>query len=131
MSIKRIVPDIASAKLEDSRCFYGDFLGLDLVMDQGWVMTFASPVNPSAQVTLMDQNTSDGVMPDMSIEVQDVRESYAQARRRGLQVIYPLTVEPWGVIRFFVKDPNGKIVNVMGHVDGDESESGKADCSDA
>jgi hypothetical protein len=29
--------------------------------------------------------------------------------------VYPLTDEPWGVRRFFVRDPNGMIVNVVSH----------------
>ena len=30
-------------------------------------------------------------------------------------VVYPLTDEPWGVRRFFLRDPNGVVVNVMNH----------------
>jgi hypothetical protein len=33
--------------------------------------------------------------------------------------VYPLTNEPWGVRRFFVKDPSGTIVNVLSHVTAD------------
>jgi len=29
--------------------------------------------------------------------------------------VYPLTDEPWGVRRFFVRDPNGVVLNVMSH----------------
>jgi len=51
----------------------------------------------------------------MSIEVADVDAVHAQAVRRGDDVIYPLTDEPWGVRRFFVRDPSGVVVNVLGH----------------
>lgn len=29
----------------------------------------------------------------------------------------PLSIEKWGVKRFFVKDPNGVTVNIMCHID--------------
>jgi hypothetical protein len=29
--------------------------------------------------------------------------------------VYPLTDEPWRVRRFFVKDPNGAVLNVASH----------------
>jgi len=33
----------------------------------------------------------------------------------GAQIVHPLTDEPWGVRRFFVRDPDGNIVNVLAH----------------
>jgi uncharacterized glyoxalase superfamily protein PhnB len=41
---------------------------------------------------------------------------HAEAVRRGLRVVYPLTDEPWGVRRFFVEDPGGTVVNVLAHI---------------
>jgi catechol 2,3-dioxygenase-like lactoylglutathione lyase family enzyme len=43
MSIRRVVPDIKSQHLAESRAFYVDVLGLTLAMDLGFVMTFVSP----------------------------------------------------------------------------------------
>ncbi|MGA2287514.1 MAG: VOC family protein, partial [Bradyrhizobium sp.] len=34
---------------------------------------------------------------------------------RGYSIVYPLTDEPWGVRRFFVRDPNGAVINVVSH----------------
>jgi uncharacterized glyoxalase superfamily protein PhnB len=34
---------------------------------------------------------------------------------RGAEIVHPLTDEEWGVRRFFVRDPNGRVVNVLGH----------------
>lgn len=48
MSIRRVVPDISSEALEQSRDFYHR-LGLVEVMNLGWVMTLASASNPTAQ----------------------------------------------------------------------------------
>ncbi len=50
MSIRRIVPNINSANPSASKPFYEKVLGLDPAMDMGWIITFASPSNPTAQV---------------------------------------------------------------------------------
>jgi hypothetical protein len=76
MSIRRVVPDIRSEALEESRDFYGR-LGFVEVMKQGWVMTLASPSNPTAQITLMGPDATAAVQPDMSIEVDNVDALHA------------------------------------------------------
>jgi predicted enzyme related to lactoylglutathione lyase len=116
MSIRRIVPDIKSRHLADSRTFYVDFLGLELAMDMGFVMTFVSPSNPTAQISVMQDDGSSAQLPDVSVEVADVDTMHRRAVERGLEIVYPLTDEPWGVRRFFVVDPNGTILNVMSHL---------------
>ena len=115
MSIKRIVPDITSARMDESRKFYAEFLGMNLAMDMGWILTFVSPGNPTAQITLMQEPASAIPNPNVSIEVEDVDAVHAKAVELGLPIVYPLTDEPWGVRRFFVTDPNGVVVNVMYH----------------
>jgi catechol 2,3-dioxygenase-like lactoylglutathione lyase family enzyme len=115
MSIKRIVPDITSERMDESRRFYAEFLGMDLAMDMGWIVTFVSPRNPTAQITLVQPATSAVPNPNVSIEVEDIDIVHAKAVELGFTVVYPLTNEPWGVRRFFVADPNGVVVNVMCH----------------
>jgi catechol 2,3-dioxygenase-like lactoylglutathione lyase family enzyme len=115
MSIKRVVPDIVSKRIDESRKFYTEFLGFDVAMDMGWVLTLASPSNPTAQITLVRDSEKATPHPNLSIEVGDVDAVHAKAVALGLQIVYPLTDEPWGVRRFFVTDPNGVIINVLSH----------------
>ena len=115
MSISRVVPDIQSEHLEASREFYVDFLGFTVEMDMGWIMTFVSPTHPTAQLTVLRYDASSPLVPQVSVQVADVDALHAEAVRRGVPVVYPLTDEPWGVRRFFVRDPNGVIINVMTH----------------
>ncbi|MFN0077003.1 MAG: VOC family protein [Prosthecobacter sp.] len=110
------MPDITSERMDDSRKFYGDFLGLDLAMDMGWILTFVSPSNPTAQITLMQPSASAVPNPNISIEVEDVGAVHAKAVELGLPIVYPLTNEPWGLRRFFVADPNGVVINVVTHL---------------
>jgi catechol 2,3-dioxygenase-like lactoylglutathione lyase family enzyme len=116
MSISRVVPDIRSTHLPETRTFYCDFLGFELAMDMGFVMTFVSPSNPTAQITVVRDDAGSALLPDVSIEVANVDLLHQRAVERGLEVVYPLTNEPWGVRRFFVVDPNGTILNVLSHL---------------
>jgi catechol 2,3-dioxygenase-like lactoylglutathione lyase family enzyme len=118
MSVKRIVPDIKSKHLDASRQFYVDVLGLEVAMDMGFIVTLVSPSNPTAQVSLMRDDDSSTILPQISVEVADVEDVHARAVSRGLNIVYPLTNEPWGVRRFFVTDPNGTVINVLCHVGG-------------
>jgi catechol 2,3-dioxygenase-like lactoylglutathione lyase family enzyme len=118
MIVKRIVPDIRSKHVDASRQFYVDVLGLEVAMDMGFIVTLVSPSNPTAQVSLMRDDDSSTILPQISIEVADVDEVHSRAVSRGLDIVYPLTNEPWGVRRFFVTDPNGTVVNVLCHIGG-------------
>jgi catechol 2,3-dioxygenase-like lactoylglutathione lyase family enzyme len=114
--VKRIVPDIRSKHLDASRQFYVDVLGLEVAMDMGFIVTLVSPSNPTAQVSLMRDDASSTILPQISIEVADVDEIHSRAVSQGLDIVYPLTNEPWGVRRFFVTDPNGTVINVLSHI---------------
>ena len=95
--------------------FYSEVLGLEVVMDHGWIVTFAAPDNPAAQISLMSEDASAPMRPDASIEVDDVDAAHAAAQHLGYEIVHPLTDEPWGVRRFFVRDPNGKVLNILSH----------------
>ena len=116
MSIRRVVPDIATERLEESRSFYTEFLGFDIAMETDAIVTFISPENPTAQISLTTPGANGPLDPAISIEVSDVDAVHTAAVARAEDIVYPLTDEPWGVRRFFVRDPNGVVVNVLMHV---------------
>jgi catechol 2,3-dioxygenase-like lactoylglutathione lyase family enzyme len=115
MSISRVVPNIASDKPDACRDFYAGLLGFQVAMDLGWIMTFVSPSNPTAQLSVVREDATAPVVAQITVEVADVDAVHAEAVRRGLAIVHPLTEEPWGVRRFFVKDPNGVVLNVASH----------------
>lgn len=114
MAVRRVVPNIRSEALRESREFYG-LLGFEEVMNHGWIMTLASPSSPAAQVSFVTADKTGPIVPDMSVEVDDVDAAYAAVRDSGAEIVHPLQDEEWGVRRFFVRDPNGRVVNVLGH----------------
>ena len=77
-------------------------------MDLGWIVTFADPGNPSAQISVLTEDATASVVPAASIEVEDVDAAYASAQRLGCEIVHPLTDQPWGVRRFFVCRPIGQ-----------------------
>ncbi|MFJ8827281.1 VOC family protein [Streptomyces sp. NPDC102467] len=114
---RRVVPNVAvdgEESLAANRAFYGT-LGFEEVMDLGWVMTLASPTQPTAQINFIEQGGPALVVPDMSVEVGDVDAAYAAMLAAGADIVRDLRDEEWGVRRFFVRDPQGKVVNVLGH----------------
>jgi catechol 2,3-dioxygenase-like lactoylglutathione lyase family enzyme len=120
VSIRRVVPDLASKRLEITRAFYVNVLGFQVAMDmpinKGRIVTLISPDNPTAQISLLSGRPSTSAQePNLTIEVQDADAVHAKAVADGAEIVYPLTTEPWGVRRFYVADPDGVIINVMTH----------------
>lgn len=112
MGVRRVVPDIQSDAIEASRDFYA-LLGLRQVVDRGWVVTLTAPDNPEAQVTLIGRDASAPAQPDVSIEVDDVDAVYRAVLADGAEIIHPIQDDEWGVRRFLVRDPNGRVINVL------------------
>lgn len=115
----RIVPNIYSNDVEKSKQFYVEFLELNLVMNMGWILTFASKENPTAQISIFQNDKKeelDNTAIFLSIEVSDIDKLYERAKKQNWKIVYPITDEPWGVRRFFVKDPNGATINLLAHL---------------
>ncbi len=115
MGVRRVVPDLASQSLETAKAFYGELLGLQPVMDLGWITTLADPARPGTQINLMTHDDTAPVIPDVSIEVDDVDACHAAAVRTGAEIVHPLCDEPWRIRRFFVRDPDRHVINVLSH----------------
>lgn len=120
MDIRRAIPIVDADDLQQTRRFYGDFLGFEIAMELEGLTMFRSSSNPTAQV-IAASRTGPMVDPSvpaakMSVEVEDVDAAYTEAQRRELRIVYPITDEPWGIRRFFVEDPDGHVVNVASHI---------------
>lgn len=115
MTIRRVVSNLQSDRIDESQAFYVNVLGFEVAMNMGWIVTLVAPENPTAQISLIREDATATVHPNLSVEVADVDAVYANAIAQGLEIVHPLTDEPWGVRRFFVIDPNGAVVNVVGH----------------
>ncbi len=117
MTVRRIVANIATGDPARARAFYETLLGLEAVMDLGWIMTFGAPgeAAQTPQLSIASEGGSGTPVPDLSIEVNDVDEVHRRALAAGLEITYGIADEPWGVRRFYVRDPFGKLVNILSH----------------
>jgi len=113
VQIRRVVADLTVAHPRQAAEFYRS-LGLEVVMDHGWIVTLADPADPTRQLSLMSRDATAPVDPVVSIEVDDVDAAHDATRTVGFTIIHPLTDEEWGVRRFFFADADGNVVNVLG-----------------
>jgi predicted enzyme related to lactoylglutathione lyase len=115
MTVKRITVNINTDQVQQVAAFYADLFDLTSLMDQGWIATLGhnSPTQP--QINIASEGGSGTVTPDISIEVENVDETHARALRLGHKIEYRLTDEPWGVRRFYLRDPAGTLINVLSH----------------
>jgi catechol 2,3-dioxygenase-like lactoylglutathione lyase family enzyme len=117
MRAKRITTNLRVADIEAAKGFYTEFLGLETEeFNLGWVARFTSPEN-GANVQLVTGDATASEDSVMSVHTDDVDAAYAEAQRLGYEIVHPLTTEPWGVRRFFVRAPDGNVVNVVYHRD--------------
>ncbi len=115
MKVKRIVADIAAADPKAARSFYRELLGLEVLMDHDFIVTYGSEEKMSVQISFASEGGSGAPTPDLSIEVDDLDEVLARVQEAKLPIEYGPVEEPWGVRRFFVRDPFGKLVNILAH----------------
>jgi catechol 2,3-dioxygenase-like lactoylglutathione lyase family enzyme len=117
MAVRRVVANIAADRLDAAAAFYGGVLGMTVAMDLGWIVTFAADGSATPQVSVMTQGGSGTSVPELSIEVDDLDVVHRRAVAGGFSIEYGPVDEPWGVRRFYVRDPFGRLVNVLAHRD--------------
>ncbi|GAB3276391.1 VOC family protein [Actinocorallia lasiicapitis] len=115
MRVISVIADLEVADIAAAGGFYADYLGLSTEeFNLGWVARFTSP-ETGAHLQLVTRDASAPENPVVSIKVEDVEAAYEEAGRRGYEIVHPLTTEPWGVRRFFVRAPDGNVFNIVQH----------------
>ncbi len=115
MKVKRIVANIETADVTKAEHFYRDILGLDLIMDLDWVRTYGSGSPTAVQISFAAEGGSGTSVPDISIEVDDLDAALQKFEQASVRIEYGPVKEPWGIRRFFVRDPFGKLINILQH----------------
>jgi catechol 2,3-dioxygenase-like lactoylglutathione lyase family enzyme len=117
VKVRRIVTNVPVVDPAAAKRFYRDIFGLEVLMDMGWIATYGCREMMAVQLSFMTEGGSGTPVPDLSIEVDDLDTALARVKKAMLPIEYGPTVEPWGVRRFFVRDPFGKLVNILSHTD--------------
>jgi len=116
MPVARIVPNRYADDVRTGEGFFNDVLGLETAMAMDFIATYRSGSQPMAQISILTGDPS-GLRPAYSVGVDDVDAVHARAVAAGHEIVYALRDEPWGVRRFFVRDPLGDIANVVQNKD--------------
>jgi catechol 2,3-dioxygenase-like lactoylglutathione lyase family enzyme len=106
------VADIAAA-----RSFYTDYLGLTSEeFNMGWVARYTS-ADRRAVVQLVTRDATAAEDSVISVCTDDIDAAYAEAQKLGYEIVHPLGTEAWGLRRFFVRAPDGNVINIVNHRD--------------
>jgi catechol 2,3-dioxygenase-like lactoylglutathione lyase family enzyme len=117
MRALRIMANLRVADVEAAKSFYTGYLGLTTEeFNLGWVARYTSP-DTGANVQLVSGDATAAEDSVISIHTPHVDAAYEEAQRLGYEIARPLTTEPWGVRRFFVRAPDGNLINIVGHRD--------------
>ena len=113
----RIMANLRVADIEATKSFYTDYLGLSTEeFNMGWVARYTSPdTGANVQLVTRDKTASEDSV--ISVHTPDVEAAYEEAQKLGYEIVKPITTEPWGVRRFFVRAPDGNIINIVNHRD--------------
>lgn len=115
VKVQRIVSNVAASDVERASAFYEEILGLKVLMDLGWIRTYGSGSKMTIQISVMSEGGSGTAVPDISIEVDDIEEALMRVQKANIPIEYGPKTEPWGVRRFYVRDPFGKLINILQH----------------
>ena len=115
MAVKRIVANMVADQFESIKVFYCDILQMKVVMDFEWIVTLASETPSIPQLSFAHEGGSGTPVPDLSIEVDNLDEVHQRALAAGFAIEYGPVTEPWGVRRFYMRDPVGRLVNILSH----------------
>ena len=115
MRATRIMANLQVADIDASKSFYTDYLGLSTEeFNMGWVARYTSPdTRANVQLVMRDATASEDSV--ISVHTDDVEGAYEEAQKLGYEIVHPITTEPWGVRRFFVRAPDGNVINIVSH----------------
>ena len=115
MQVIRIITDLRVTDLDEAQECYTRKLGLSSEeFNLGWVARYTSP-RTGERIQILTRDAGAPVDPVVSVQTRDVEAAYQEAQELGYEIVHPLTVEAWGVHRFFVRAPDGNVFNVVGH----------------
>ena len=72
VKVQRVVANVAVSATPAAKHFYQDILGLDVLMDMGWIVTYGSRQTMPVQISVMSEGGSGAPVPDLSIEVDNL-----------------------------------------------------------
>ena len=117
MQATKVFANLRMADIEAAKSFYGDYLGLtNEEFNMGWVARYSS-ADAGARLQLVTGDATAAEDSVVSVCTDDIDAAYAEAQQLGYDIVHPLTTEAWGLRRFFVRAPDGNVINIVNHHD--------------
>ena len=117
MQATKIFANLRVADIDAAKGFYTDYLGLtNEEFNMGWVARYSS-ADAGARLQLVTGDATAAEDSVISVCTDDIDAAYAEAQELGYDIIHPLTTEAWGLRRFFVRAPDGNVINIVNHHD--------------
>jgi predicted enzyme related to lactoylglutathione lyase len=113
MAVTRIVANLTAPDPVGLAKFYAQVFDLDLPFDMGWIAFLSSDASQKIELHTASEGGSGTELPVISIGVDDLDAAETAVRAAGAEVVYGPASEPWGLRRFFFRDPAGNLVNVV------------------
>jgi len=113
MTVTQLIADLRVGDLDAARRFYVDGLGMtEEPLGLDWVTRFMDrTTGATVQVLIRDATAPED--PAATVKVDDVHATYRALRDAGFEIVHELVTEPWGVTRFFVRSPDGTVLNIV------------------
>jgi len=115
MAVLRIVPNLPCEDPAALAAFWQELLGLRTPMVMDFIATCEGTGAQPPQVSFATEGGSGTPLPAVSVEVDDLDAVLDRAREMGVAIEYGPVDEPWGVRRFYLRDPAGTLVNILTH----------------
>lgn len=120
MAVLSVVPNLPARDPAELARFYEAVFGLSLTFDMGWIAFLGGAAMAETRLQLAREGGSGTELPAISILVDDLDPVLAALRATGAEPVYGPVTEPWGIRRFYLRDPEGNLVNVARH-EGDSN----------
>ena len=113
MAVTRIVPNLSARDPRGLAMFYAQVFELDLTHDMSWIAFLENGAMQKIELHTASQGGPDQELPIISIGVSDLDAAITAVRAAGAVIVYGPVREDWGLRRFFFRDPEGNLVNVV------------------
>lgn len=113
MGVTRIVANLEAPDPLALARFYNEVFTLDVSFDMGWIAFLNKDAAQKIELHTASEGGHGTELPVISIGVEDLDATESAVRAAGAEIVYGPTNEPWGLRRFFFRDPAGNLVNVV------------------
>jgi|GEM_PF-339976 len=121
-SISAITTAVATTRMAETKEFYTKYLGMQVVSELEWRLELAAGGEGSPSIVFMLPNAPfpapifESAFPGQglyyTISVADVDQVYEVFKTDNFSIDIDIRDEEWGERHFFVRDPNGIVLNI-------------------